>query len=217
MKQFLLEWMFGFWIKSMPFNKFLMPICFRSPQTRLCLYVCPRSSLSPNLGKIVRSLLSPVLIIDLEWQDSRSSWNRSEYDFESIELPGSSIWLPYFKIGAIVNEVDLKLRLVSAYFSNDLSTSFDLKMKPKRDEVYRIDCQGQVTGKFQKFVNGYCLIYPYFYPYDRHICLVSIFYRTDFSHSYTIQRWSVSSTANLFHPRWDIIGSLVQLRFQRLH
>jgi len=57
--------------------------------------------------------LSPVTIIDLEWQDSRLSWNKSDYDYDFIEVPGSSIWLPYFKIQAIVNEVDLKLRLVS--------------------------------------------------------------------------------------------------------
>ena len=57
--------------------------------------------------------LSPATIIDLEWQDSRLSWNRSDYDYDFIEVPGSSIWLPYFKIQAIVNEVDLKLRLVS--------------------------------------------------------------------------------------------------------
>ena len=59
-----------------------------------------------------------------------------------------------------------------------------------RDEIYRVDSKGRVTGKFQKFVNGYCLIYPYFYPYDRHICMISIFYRTDLCHSYTINRWS---------------------------
>lgn len=57
--------------------------------------------------------MSPVTIIDLEWQDSRLSWNKSDYDYDFIEVPGSSIWLPYFKIQAIVNEVDLKLRLVS--------------------------------------------------------------------------------------------------------
>ena len=27
---------------------------------------------------------------------------------------------------------------------------------------------------------------------------------------------SVSSTANLYHPRWDIIGSLVQIWFPRI-
>ena len=57
--------------------------------------------------------MSPVTIIDLEWQDSRLSWNKSDYDYDFIEVPGSSIWLPYFKIQAIVDEVDLKLRLVS--------------------------------------------------------------------------------------------------------
>ena len=64
--------------------------------------------------------MSPVKIIDLEWQDSRLSWNKDnhhkdkhDYDYDFIEVPGSSIWLPYFKIQAIVNEVDLKLRLVS--------------------------------------------------------------------------------------------------------
>ena len=52
------------------------------------------------------------MIIDLEWQDSRLSWSTSDYENDFIEVPGSSIWLPYFKIQAIVNEVDLKLRLV---------------------------------------------------------------------------------------------------------
>ena len=57
--------------------------------------------------------MSPVKIIDLEWQDSRLSWNKDNHHKDFIEVPGSSIWLPYFKIQAIVNEVDLKLRLVS--------------------------------------------------------------------------------------------------------
>ena len=52
------------------------------------------------------------MIIDLEWQDSRLSWSKSDYKNDFIEVPGSSIWLPYFKIQAIVDEVDLKLRLV---------------------------------------------------------------------------------------------------------
>ena len=56
------------------------------------------------------------MIIDLQWQDPRLSWNKSDYDYDFIEVPGSSIWLPYFKIQAIVNEVDLKLRLVSNDF-----------------------------------------------------------------------------------------------------
>ena len=62
---------------------------------------------------VLNKELSPVTIIDLEWQDSRLSWSKSDYDNDFIEVPGSSIWLPYFKIQAIVNEVDLKLRLVS--------------------------------------------------------------------------------------------------------
>ena len=65
------------------------------------------------MSKILNIELSPVMIIDLEWQDSRLSWNKYDYDYDFIEVPGSSIWLPYFKIQAIVNEVDLKLRLVS--------------------------------------------------------------------------------------------------------
>ena len=65
------------------------------------------------MSKILNMELSPVMIIDLEWQDSRLSWNKDDYDYDFIEVPGSSIWLPYFKIQAIVNEVDLKLRLVS--------------------------------------------------------------------------------------------------------
>ena len=109
----------------------------------------------------------------------------------------------------------LTLNLGRFWWPHLTSSLWDRSKTQKRDEIYRVDYQGRVTGKFQKFVNGYCLIYPYFYPYDRHICLISIFYRTDFSHSYRIKRWSVSSTANLFHPRWDIIGSLVQLWFSR--
>ena len=65
------------------------------------------------MSKILNIELSPVMIIDLEWQDSRLSWNKYDYDYDFIEVPGSSIWLPYFKIQAIVDEVDLKLRLVS--------------------------------------------------------------------------------------------------------
>ena len=57
--------------------------------------------------------MSSVTIIDLKWHDSRLSWNKSDYDNNFIEVPESSIWLTYFKIQAIVNEVDLKLRLVS--------------------------------------------------------------------------------------------------------
>ena len=63
--------------------------------------------------------MSSVTIIDLEWHDSRLSWNKSDYDNDFIEVPESSIWLPYFKIQAIVNKVDLKLRLISDdYFIN---------------------------------------------------------------------------------------------------
>ena len=94
---------------------------FTNGQLECNVHTCPWSFFCGG------SLWSPDQIIDLEWLDSRLSWNRTEYGFDSIEVPGSSIWLPYFKIQAIVNEVDLKLRPV-------LMTPFDLiVMRPKQN------------------------------------------------------------------------------------
>ena len=126
-------------------------------------------------------------------------------------------------------------------------------------EFYKIYSSGRVSAKFQKFVNGYCFIFPYFYPYDRHLCMISTIERSDSTHTFDITRWSVSSKAlkstaikwrrlsviiyfrllqsatvfekvfefhqkmwksrafkarysiaNSFHPRWDIIGSIIK-------
>ena len=62
-------------------------------------------------------------------------------------------------------------------------------------ESYKIYSSGRVSAKFQKFVNGYCFIFPYFYPYDRHLCMISTIERSDSTHTFDITRWSVSSKA----------------------
>ena len=101
------------------------------------------------------------------------SWNISDYKTDFIVLPGTAIWIPPFKIQDTVAAIDMKLNT----------------------EFYKIYPSGRVSAKFQKFVNGYCFIFPYFYPYDRHLCMISTFERSDSTHTFDITRWSVSRKA----------------------
>ena len=81
------------------------------------------------------------------------------------------------------------------------------------------------------FASGNCLIFPKYYPFDKHICMLPLIYRQELVVFLTIdrllyihrlritkkdlhERYNLTSVRYTFlsnerHPKWDIVGSFI--------